>query len=271
MKKVAVISLSGGMDSTCLLLHLISSHYSVYAYSFNYGQKHKLELNRLKKNIKFIKENINCELSHQIINLSSLSSVLTSALTTESIPVPEGNYQEENMKQTVVPNRNAIFSSILFGAALSLANKHNSDVALSLGVHSGDHAIYPDCRLDFYLSALNTFRIGNWDGDKVEFYIPYINYNKADILVDLVKSIEVIYKQDPIILKNASKLSTGTLQYRLFTKYTEEQFFTKILENTNTCYNPSPSGEACGVCGSCTERLEAFHTINKIDPVKYKK
>ena len=76
--------------------------------------------------------------------------IFNSALTNKDIKVPEGHYEEEQMKATVVPNRNAIFSSILYGYGLSIATQEDSDVIIALGVHSGDHAIYPDCRPEFY-------------------------------------------------------------------------------------------------------------------------
>ena len=77
-------------------------------------------------------------------------SIFHSALTNSEIEIPEGHYEEEQMKATVVPNRNAIFASILYGYALSISTKENIDVSIALGVHSGDHAIYPDCRPEFY-------------------------------------------------------------------------------------------------------------------------
>ena len=93
--------------------------------------------------------------------------VFHSALTTEDYEIPEGHYEEEQMKQTVVPNRNAIFASILYGYALSIALKNNEKVRIALGVHSGDHEIYPDCRPEFYEALENAFKIGNWESDKV--------------------------------------------------------------------------------------------------------
>ena len=86
-----------------------------------------------------------------------------SALTSDDIEVPEGHYEEEQMKATVVPNRNAIFASILYGYALSVALREDTDVIIALGVHSGDHAIYPDCRPEFYEAIGNAFSVGNWD------------------------------------------------------------------------------------------------------------
>ena len=158
------MSLSGGMDSTALLLRLIREGYDVYAISYNYGQKHIIELDRAKANIEYLSEN-NYHVNHQLIDLSGAMSLFASSLIDKNTDVPEGFYEEEQMKSTVVPNRNAIFSSILYGYALSIAKQLNSNVVITLGVHSGDHAIYPDCRPEFYQSLEKSFDLGNWDSD----------------------------------------------------------------------------------------------------------
>lgn len=136
--KVGVISLSGGMDSTSLLLHLLAEGAMPYAVSFNYGQKHSVELERVKKNIEYLAtKGIN--IPHTVIDLSILGKLYNSALTNPNWEVPEGHYAEENMKATVVPNRNAIFSSIVYGYALSLSEQLSQDTFITLGIHSGDH------------------------------------------------------------------------------------------------------------------------------------
>ena len=77
------------------------------------------------------------------------------------------------MKQTVVPNRNAIFSSLLFATALSLSKQHKGRARIALGVHSGDHAIYPDCRPAFYTAIEHAFKVGNWDATReLRFALP---------------------------------------------------------------------------------------------------
>lgn len=247
MKKIAVISLSGGMDSTSLLLHLVAREYDIFAISFDYGQKHKIELQKVKENILFLK-GLGIEVEHRTVNMSFLGTLLDSALTNPSYAIPEGHYEGENMKLTVVPNRNAIFSSILYGYALSLSKISNSVVEICLGVHSGDHMIYKDCTPEFYRSINESFQLGNWGGEKVLLYLPYLNSDKTNILKDLRDSV--------------SKISSSELQ--------KELIFKTILTNTNTCYNPDKDGVACGKCGSCVERLEAFANIDTKDPVKYK-
>jgi len=161
MKKQAVLSLSGGMDSSTLLLHLLANGYEVTALSFDYGQKHSVELERAKDLVKYINNNpsrlfhqngfeeIYPLVKHQVIELKGLSELLNSALVTGGEEVPEGHYAEENMKATVVPNRNKIFSSIIQAVALSIAEQKNTDCAIAMGIHAGDHAIYPDCRQEF--------------------------------------------------------------------------------------------------------------------------
>ena len=86
------------------------------------------------------------------------------------------------MKDTVVPNRNKMFSSIIQAVALSIANEKNCEVEIAMGIHAGDHAIYPDCRQEFRDADYNAFIEGNWDADKVTYYTPYLKGDKYDIL-----------------------------------------------------------------------------------------
>ena len=239
MTKRAVMAFSGGLDSTGLLMHLLANDYQVDAISFDYGQKHSLELERAAANVAYLQEN-SIPVSHRIIDLTSAMSEFDSALTSSDTDIPEGHYAEKQMRQTVVPNRNAIFSSIMYGYALSIANKNNTDVKLALGVHSGDHVIYPDCRPDFYDALENAFQIGNWDSERVAFYLPFLNGDKATILKDAENS--------------TSKLGLD---------------FDTVFANTNTSYNPDAQGRSSGKSGADVERILAFHTIGRPDPVAY--
>ena len=241
MTKCAVMALSGGMDSTGLLMHLLADGHEVHALSYDYGQKHSLELDRAKANINYLKSK-GITVSHKIIDLRSAMSVFHSALTDDSMDIPEGHYEEEQMKQTVVPNRNAIFSSVLYGYALSIALKKDQEVKIALGVHSGDHEIYPDCRPEFYGALENAFQIGNWSSDKVSFYLPYIGGNKETILRDSEKSLD--------------KLGLD---------------FNTVFANTNTSYDPDDMGRSSGKSGADVERILAFHAIGRADPVPYVK
>lgn len=239
MKKIAVLSLSGGMDSTALMLHLIKEGYDVRTLSFDYGQKHKREIDCVKDNIAYLKLNgINVE--HNVVDLSILGKLFNSALTSADIEVPTGHYAQDNMKKTVVPNRNAIFSAIVYGYALSLSEQFNTDAVICLGIHSGDHAIYPDCRQEFRDAIEHAFKIGNWGSERVSYYTPYIDGDKFTILQDGQKACEALRLD-----------------------------FIGIFYHTNTCYNPNTKGEACGKCGSCVERILAFNKLGTPDPAPY--
>ena len=237
----AVLSISGGMDSTCLLIKLLSKGFDVHCISFDYGQKHKLELKRLDENLKYIKSVLpNVPLQHTRIDLKSAMSSLHSALTSEDVEMPKGYYENENMKETVVPNRNAIFSSIIYAHALSIAKKYDTEIVISLGVHSGDHAIYPDCRPDFYHSIMTSFCLGNWYTGNISWSLPYIDVDKAEILRQC--------------LEDSKKLGLD---------------FNTLLKNTNTSYLPDDLGRADGKTGSDIERILAFYEIGRVDPVEY--
>ena len=250
--KRAVICLSGGMDSTGLLTRLIADGYFITGLSFDYGQKHKLELERLEQNLRYLevfgmKNSIpNMKVDHHIVELNasgkSLGAVLHSALCTRGWEPPEGHYEQDNMKETVVPNRNMIFASIAFGVALSIAVEEDTTCALALGVHSGDHEIYPDCRPEFYEKLITAFRFGNWDSEKVDLLLPYIDGDKVTILKDARNAIETFPGLE----------------------------FDTIFANTNTSYAPDSKGRASGKTGSDVERILAFNELGLRDPVEYR-
>jgi len=237
----AVMALSGGMDSTGLLLRLLADGYKVSCISYEYGQKHRIELERAKANIEYL-EGEGHQVEHKIADLSSAMSLFHSALTSEDIEVPEGYYEEEQMKVTVVPNRNAIFASILYGYALSVSHREDCDVEIAMGVHSGDHAIYPDCRPEFYSAIAGAFALGNWGSDRVSFHLPYIDGDKETILRDALESCSVLNLD-----------------------------FEKIFENTISSYNPDSEGRASGTSGADIERILAFHALGREDPIEYTK
>jgi 7-cyano-7-deazaguanine synthase len=247
MKKQAVLSLSGGMDSSTLLLHLLANGYEVTALSFDYGQKHNVELERAKDLVKYInsfcEENVYIpypKVTHQIITLGGLSTLLNSALVTGGEEVPEGHYAEENMKATVVPNRNKIFSSIIQAVALSIAEQKNTECAIAMGIHAGDHSIYPDCRQEFRDIDFEAFKSGNWGAEKVYHYTPYLDTDKFGILEDGNSCIECLGLD-----------------------------FNEVYKRTNTSYKPFPSGNSDYKSASSVERVEAFMKLGKPDPVQY--
>ena len=237
----AVMALSGGMDSTGLLLRLLADGYKVSCISYEYGQKHRIELERAKANIEYL-EGEGHQVEHKIADLSSAMSLFHSALTSDDIEVPEGYYEEEQMKITVVPNRNAIFASILYGYALSVSHREDCDVEIAMGVHSGDHAIYPDCRPEFYSAIAGAFALGNWGSDRVSFHLPYIDGDKETILRDALESCSVLNLN-----------------------------FETIFKNTISSYNPDSEGRASGTSGADIERILAFHALGREDPIEYTK
>ena len=191
MNKQAVLSLSGGMDSSTLLLHLLANGYEVTALSFDYGQKHSVELERAQSLVNYLNSQCTdnncyggCKITYQVIKLDGLSQLLNSALVTGGADLPEGHYAEENMKATVVPNRNKIFSSIIQSVALSIATQKDTTCGIAMGIHSGDHAVYQDCRQEFRDIDFEAFRSGNWDSERVEIYTPYLDGDKFTILED---------------------------------------------------------------------------------------
>jgi len=245
--KHCFISWSGGMDSTALVVKKLSEGYTVHAVSFEYGQKHSIELERLQQNIQYFKEN-GIFVEHLLIKLereyttdiSSNSRERSSSLLKGGEAVPQGFYEQENMKSTVVSNRNAIFSSLLYAEAHQFATTNNTQVEISLGVHSGDHAIYPDCTPKFYEELYKAFSTGNWNSDLVVLSLPYIKDDKAIILRDALKACE--------------KLGLD---------------FDTVFANTNTSYDPDEYGRSSGKTGADVERILAFHQIGRKDPVPY--
>ena len=239
MKKQAVLSLSGGMDSSTVLLHLLANDYQVTALSFDYGQKHSVELKRAQQLIDYLNKK-GYEVKYQKITLQGLVSLLDSNLVKGGDDVPEGHYEEDNMKDTVVPNRNKIFSSIIQAVALSLAQVRGCEVKIAMGIHAGDHAIYPDCRQEFRDADYNAFVEGNWDADKVTYYTPYLDGDKFDILKDGERCCE--------------KLGLD---------------FDNVYLRTNTSYKPDAEGRSDYKSASSVERIEAFLKLGRKDPVEY--
>jgi len=240
MKKQAVLSLSGGMDSSTVLLHLLAKGYEVTALSFDYGQKHNVELERAAELIEYLDKN-GYPVKYQRITLQGLVGLLNSNLVKGGEDVPEGHYEEENMKDTVVPNRNKIFSSIIQAVALSIANEKERPVEIAMGIHAGDHAIYPDCRQEFRDADYKAFCEGNWDAEhKVDYYTPYLDGDKFNILEDGEFCCE--------------KLGLD---------------FDEVYKRTNTSYKPDADGKSDYKSASSVERIEAFLKLDRKDPVEY--
>jgi 7-cyano-7-deazaguanine synthase len=216
--KVVVIY-SGGMDSFTVLHRAIKAGHEVLAVSFNYGQRHSKELDYARKVC------AEAGVVHDIVDITAMQSLMSnsSLMANSDDDIPEGHYAADNMKSTVVPNRNMILISLAIGYAV---NEGASEVWY--GAHSGDHTIYPDCRPEFVEAMQDVSLLANFDPVKV--VAPYL------------------YDDKIVILKDG--LAMG-LDYA----------------NTWTCYNGRE--KACGKCGSCVERLEAFTLNNAQDPLEY--
>lgn len=218
MKVVTV--LSGGMDSVTLAYWLKAGGHHVAAISFDYHQKHAKELAFAR---------LTCSdlgLEHYVFDLRPYQDIALSALTNKHIEVPDGHYAEESMKATVVPNRNMTMMSIAAAWAIS-----SNAQGIAVGVHAGDHAVYPDCRPEFIVHMETTLKVANEGFIDPSFQIlaPWISLSKNDIA------------------KIGNTLGVP-------------------WERTWSCYK---GGELhCGKCGTCVERKEALDSQH-FDPTEY--
>jgi 7-cyano-7-deazaguanine synthase len=270
MNKQAVLSLSGGMDSSTLLLHLLANGYEVTALSFDYGQKHSVELERAQDLVNYLNSQCTdnncyggCKITYQVIKLDGLSQLLNSALVTGGAEVPEGHYAEENMKATVVPNRNKIFSSIIQAVALSIAESKNCNVDIAMGIHAGDHSIYPDCRQEFRDIDYEAFVSGNWGAEKVKYYTPYLLGDKFDILQDGEKCCEQLGIDFNEVYKRTNT-SYKPIKHVVYHD-TEDEYTGDIIENQMSHEEWFSDYKSA----SSVERVEAFIKLGHPDPVQY--
>ena len=270
-KKHVVVSLSGGMDSSTLLLRCLKEYDTVTAISFDYGQKHRVELERAQSLVDYLngeprKTNPSSEskyanfpeVNYRQIQLNGLVDLLDSALVTGGEDVPEGHYAEDNMKATVVPNRNKIFASITQAVALSVANRTGEVCDIAMGIHAGDHAIYPDCRQEFRDADDAAFRMGNWDAERVGYFTPYLQGDKFTIL------------QDGEVLCKELGLDFDEVYKRTNTSYKPINW--KKVEGTpNHWLRNEPDGEWYSdyKSASSVERVEAFIKLGRPDPAPY--
>lgn len=220
---LAIVSLSGGMDSATVLAEALAAPQTtrVVAASFVYGSKHNAYE---RASAEALATFYDVELVR--IDFSSPFGWFSSSLLKSGGPIPEGHYEDATMAQTVVPARNIIFAAYLAGLAWSRSPDEASCVWL--GVHSGDHAIYPDCRPAFVDAMREALARGT--DQRVRLAAPFMAMDKAGIL---------------------------RRGFELRVPY----------ELTRTCYKDQL--DACGKCGSCQERLEAFAKMEQTDPVHY--
>lgn len=221
MHTLAVVS--GGMDSTTLA-YLAADDGKVTVLSFDYGQRHAVELDFAARTARRLGA------EHIVVPMAWLGPMIAgrSALVTPDVPVPEGHYTEPRMAVTVVPNRNAIMVNVAAGIAIA---RECSRIAV--GVHAGDHAVYPDCRPEFIEHQTATLAVANeghlppdWSG----VWAPFVTSSKADI---------------------------ATVGERLGVPW----------EDTWSCYVGGSTH--CGACSTCFERREAFSLAGVTDPTEY--
>ena len=217
---VAVVS--GGLDSAVLASHLRDDGWDLRLLSFDYGQRHAKELDCAG----VLAARLGAR--HDVVDLRSVGRLLGgSALTDSSVDVPDGHYTDESMRATVVANRNAVFVQVAVGVAVA-----EGAAAVALGIHAGDHAIYPDCRPEFVDAAEHLALVAN-EGFAVGGFTvlaPFLRWSKADIV------------------RRGAELGVP-------------------FADTWSCYK---GGDLhCGTCGTCTERREAFDLAGVDDPTTY--
>jgi 7-cyano-7-deazaguanine synthase len=218
-----VTVLSGGMDSTALLYYLLKEKHEVAAITFDYDQRHYCEVQYAQRTCNEL------GVKHFIFDLRNYHGVARSALT-HAAPVPHGHYAADNMRTTVVPNRNMTMLSIAAAWAIS-----SGADAIATGVHAGDHAVYPDCRPEFIVHMETTLKIANQGFIDPDFRIiaPWSGMSKAEI-VSTAQDLEL----------NVPWASTWS------------------------CYEGNGVNH-CGQCGTCVERKEAFEIAGVDDPTAY--
>jgi 7-cyano-7-deazaguanine synthase len=288
-KKHVVVSLSGGMDSSTLLLRCLKDYDTVTAISFDYGQKHRVELERAQSLVNYLNGNVERTEQDQLgtitvvgknfnpinyrqIKLDGLVDLLDSALVTGGEDVPEGHYAEDNMKATVVPNRNKIFASITQAVALSVANRTGENCDIAMGIHAGDHAIYPDCRQEFRDADDAAFRMGNWDAERVGYFTPYLEGDKFTILQDgevLCKDLgldfDEVYKRTNTSYKPIwipAPINQEWLRKELLNGHAEKDLIKTHEHYEGEWYSDYKSA-------SSVERVEAFIKVGRLDPAPY--
>ncbi|MGQ4002095.1 7-cyano-7-deazaguanine synthase [Francisellaceae bacterium CB299] len=238
----AILSLSGGLDSATVLLDLLDKKYNVTCFTFNYGQKHHYEINKAVDLVKFINSK-GFNVKHKVLDMSFMEDILYSSLISGNSEVPEGRYSESNMRDTVVPNRNKIFSSIIQASALSVFNETKIKTCIAMGVHAGDHDLYRDCTPQFRKKDYEAFLEGNYDAENVVYYTPFMDISKDELLA---KGLEILQKMN--------------IDYKDYYIHTLTSY--KPKEINGEIYSDFKSA-------SSIERIEAFITNDAIDPIKY--
>jgi len=169
MSKIVAIY-SGGMDSTVMIYQLREQGHEVKALSFDYGQRHAVELHAAKN----ITQSLGIPID--VVSLGNLAPLIAgqSSQLNTNVAVPDGHYTEDSMKATVVPNRNMIMLSIAVAHALALEFD-----AVAYGAHAGDHTIYPDCRAEFVDAMQAVISLCDWSN--IQLLTPFLHEEKRKI------------------------------------------------------------------------------------------
>ena len=211
----SVILLSGGIDSSTLAYKLCAEGHETLPLTVIYGQRHKIEVQSAKAIARSL------DLKLKIADLSSCRSLFSGSALTSDIAVPEGHYEDESMKLTVVPNRNMVLLSLAAAYAVSVKAQ-----GVAYAAHGGDHAIYADCRPDFAQKMREAIQLATG----IELLPEFITMSKSNV----------------VALGLELKVPFGL---------------------TRSCYKGRE--KACGCCGTCFERIEAFKLNHTIDPISY--
>jgi 7-cyano-7-deazaguanine synthase len=219
MTGTAVIVLSGGVDSTVALAHYAYYGYRPLAVSINYGQRHQRELAAAARIAQFY------DAEHIVADLSALGGLLTSALTDRAIGVP-AEQGTAPASAVIVPNRNAILANVAAGVAVA-----RSAEVVVLGMHAGDHHVFPDCRPEFVTQLDRLVRVANEGAaPMVRVEAPFMDWGKARVV------------------RRGLELGVP-------------------LDLTWSCYRGG--AEHCGTCAACAGRAEAFRQAGALDPTVY--
>ncbi|MBZ6230289.1 7-cyano-7-deazaguanine synthase QueC [Streptomyces olivaceus] len=216
----AVVVLSGGLDSTTLLAHYSALRFKLVAVTVDYGQRHSKEIDSART----VARHYGTE--HHVLEVAGFGTLLSGvALTDAEVTVPDGHFAEKAMRATVVPNRNAVLANL----ATSVAVSRRADL-VALGMHAGDHFVYPDCRPVFLDALRQLVAVANEGFTTPRIEAPFMTWSKADIA------------------RHGVGLGAP-------------------LELSWSCYKGGSIH--CGTCGTCYERREAFREADLLDPTEY--
>jgi len=224
--ETAVILLSGGLDSTTTMAIAIAQGYEAYALSFDYGQRHQIEIDAASR----IAESLGAK-EHRVAKIDM--RMFGGSALTDNVGVPKNRSETEiadGIPVTYVPARNTVFLAYALGWAEIIPAAD-----IFIGVNAIDYGGYPDCRPEFIEAFETLANLGTKagvEGRRFQIHAPLIKFSKAEIV------------------RKALELDVD-------------------LSLTRTCYDPSPTGLACGECDSCLLRLKGFREAGIEDPIRY--